>query len=49
MDKKRKKLDREFWERDAEMKRMLAERIAYHQRKLAEEKAEREKRDLSAQ
>jgi hypothetical protein len=32
------------------VKRLLAERIAYHERKLAEEKAEREKRDeLGAQ
>jgi len=31
------------------MKRMLAERIAYHERKLADEKAEREKRELGAQ
>lgn len=50
MDESRKKPDREYWERDAEVKRLLAERIAYHERKLAEEKAEREKRDeLGAQ
>ena len=49
MEKKPKKLDREFWEQDAKDRAFLAERIAYHERKLAEEKAEREKRGLSAQ
>jgi len=46
---RKKKLTREFWERNAETQRMLAERIAYHERKLAEEKTEREQRDLGAQ
>lgn len=44
MKKKRTKLTPEFWERDAEDKRKLAERIAYHERKLEEERAAREKR-----
>jgi hypothetical protein len=38
MDKK-KKLTAEFWRRDAEGKRQLEERIAYHEAKLAEERA----------
>ncbi len=37
MKRKRKKLDAEFWRRDAEMKRMLEERIAYHKAKIVEE------------
>ena len=37
--KRKKKLDAEFWRRDAEMKRMLEERIAYHKAKIAEEQA----------
>ncbi len=41
---KKTNLDREFWRRDAEMKRQLAERIAYHERKLREEQSAREKR-----
>jgi len=41
--KKPKKLTREFWEQDAEERRHMAERIAYHERKLEEEKAKREK------
>jgi hypothetical protein len=49
MEKKPKKLGREFWEQDAKHRAFLAERIEYHKRKLAEEKAEREKRDLSTQ
>ena len=38
---KKKKLDAEFWRRDAEMKRMLEERIAYHKAKIAEEAEKR--------
>ena len=38
MKKKPEKLDAEFWRRDAEMKRLLEERIAYHEAKLAEER-----------
>ena len=37
MAKKPEKLDDEFWRRDAETKRLLQERIAYHKAKLAEE------------
>jgi len=37
--KKKRKLDAEFWRRDAEMKRMLEERIAYHKAKLEQERA----------
>lgn len=36
---KRKKLTADFWRKDAEMKRLLEERIAYHKAKLAEERA----------
>ena len=45
MKKKKKstKLTREFWERDAEGKRKLAERIAYHERRLEEARQERER------
>jgi hypothetical protein len=43
MKKRTTKLTREFWERHAETQRMMADRIAYHERKLAEEKAERER------
>jgi hypothetical protein len=39
MKRKRTKLTREFWEQDARDKRLLAERIAYHERKLKEERA----------
>ena len=43
MKKKRKSgLTDEFWKRDAEGKRKLAERIAYHERRLKEEQAARE-------
>ena len=42
--KRKRKLDEEFWRRDAEMKRMLEERIAYHKAKLAKERAERSDR-----
>ena len=38
MKRKKTKLDAEFWRRDAEMKRLLEERIAYHEAKLAEER-----------
>jgi hypothetical protein len=41
MKRKRTKLTREFWEQDARDKRLLAERIAYHERKLKEERAGR--------
>ena len=37
MAKKPEKLDDEFWRQDAEMKRLLQERIDYHKAKLAEE------------
>jgi hypothetical protein len=46
MAKKRKKartsLDREFWQRYDETTRRLLERIEYHKRKAAEERAARE-------
>jgi hypothetical protein len=42
MARKRKKLTREFWERDAEQKRQLQERIDYYRRKLDEERRARE-------
>jgi hypothetical protein len=42
--RKKTKLDDEFWRQDAASKRLLAERIAYHERKLKEEQAAREKR-----
>ncbi|HWH06704.1 MAG TPA: hypothetical protein VNT23_09775 [Gaiellaceae bacterium] len=35
--KRKKKLDAEFWRRDAEVRRQLEERVAYHKAKLAEE------------
>ena len=38
MKRKNTKLDADFWRRDAEMKRMLEERIAYHKAKIAEER-----------
>ena len=43
--KKKKLADRlppEFWERDRANMRLLEERVAYHQRKLEEERAARE-------
>ena len=43
MKKKKGKLTREFWEWDAQQKRKLEERIAYHQQKLEEERAARER------
>ena len=40
MKRKRKsRLTPEFWERDRANMRLLVERIAYHERKLAEERA----------
>jgi hypothetical protein len=42
MKRKKTKLDAEFWRQDAEMKRLLEERIAYHKAKLAEERRERQ-------
>ena len=52
MDEERKKkrkargiTDPEFWERHERTQKMLADRIAYHERKLAEERAEREPRE----
>jgi len=41
MKRKKTKLDAEFWRRDAELKRMLEERIAYHKAKLEQERAKR--------
>ena len=41
MKRKRKKLDAEFWRRDAENRRQLEERISYHKAKLEEERAKR--------
>jgi hypothetical protein len=38
-----RKLTAEFWRRDAEMMRRLEERIAYHEARLAEERAAGEK------
>jgi hypothetical protein len=37
----RTRLDREFWERYDETTRRLLERIEYHKRKIAEERAAR--------
>jgi hypothetical protein len=49
--KKRKRgkeiMGAEFWERHERTQKMLADRIAYHERKLAEQRAELEKRDHS--
>lgn len=39
--KKKSRLTREFWERDRANMRLLAERIAYHERKLEQERAKR--------
>jgi hypothetical protein len=36
---KKKKLDAEFWKRDAENRKQLEQRIAYHQAKLKQERA----------
>jgi hypothetical protein len=41
--KKRTRLGREFWERDRANMKFLEERVAYHQRKLEEERAARER------
>ena len=35
------KLDAEFWRKDAEHRRLLEERIAYHKVKIEEERAAR--------
>jgi hypothetical protein len=43
MGKKRARLGPEFWERNRENMRLLEERVAYHQRKLEEERAARER------
>ena len=39
MKRKPTKLTREFWEQNAAHMRKLEERIAYHERKLAEDRA----------
>jgi hypothetical protein len=39
--KKKSRLTREFWERDRANMRVLEERIAYHERKLEQERAKR--------
>ena len=41
MKRKKSRLTREFWERDRANMRLLEERIAHHERKLAEERAKR--------
>lgn len=41
--RKKTKLTAEFWRRDAEVRRALEERIAYHTAKLVEERASGEK------
>ncbi len=41
MKPKKRKLDAEFWRRDAEVKRMLEDRIAYHKAKLAQVRPQR--------
>jgi len=38
MKRKKTKLDAEFWRGDAEDRKKLAERIAYHEAKLAQER-----------
>jgi len=46
MKRKRKsRLTAEFWERDRANMRRLEERISYHERKLAEERAATEQSD----
>jgi hypothetical protein len=42
--KKKPRLSPEFWARDAEHRRLLAGRIAYHERKLADERDQRSER-----
>jgi hypothetical protein len=44
MKRKKPKLDAEFWRRDAENRRYMAERIAYHDAKLKEEREQAAKR-----
>jgi hypothetical protein len=39
--RKKRKLTAEFWERNAQTMRLLEERVAYHTRKLEEERAAR--------
>jgi hypothetical protein len=39
MKRKKTKLDAEFWRRDAENRKLLEQRIAYHKAKLAQERA----------
>jgi hypothetical protein len=39
MKRKKSRLTREFWQRDRANMRLLEERIAYHERKLAEERS----------
>jgi hypothetical protein len=43
--KKKSRLTPEFWERDRANMRLLEERIAYHERKLVEERAAVEQSD----
>jgi hypothetical protein len=43
--KKKSRLTPEFWERDRANMRLLEERIAYHERKLAEERTAAEQSD----
>jgi hypothetical protein len=43
MKKKKSGLTPEFWKRDAETKRQLAERIAYHEQRRKAEQEAREK------
>jgi hypothetical protein len=43
MKRKKNKLTAEFWAEDEKHKRKLEERIAYHTRKLEEERAARER------
>jgi hypothetical protein len=38
MKRKRTRLTREFWKHNDQMMRRLEERLAYHERKLAEER-----------
>jgi hypothetical protein len=45
MKRKKSRLTREFWERDRANMRLLEERIAYHERKLAEERSAAEQSD----
>jgi hypothetical protein len=45
MKRKKSRLTREFWERDRANMRLLEERIAHHERKLAEERSAAEQSD----